>query len=206
MLPNVNLEQDQMREKIVEVARAHKASWIELGQYLHTIQKNKMFKYWGYLEFEHYTVKELGIKLNTALKMMRSYQYLENEEPKVIAAHYSNEENPRKVPNYESVNMLRLAKKNPLLTTGDVSTIREHVFEHAQEPKEIRPLLNRMLSEREVKDPAEVRRTRRNQAIKRLINMLGNTRKELENEKLLPEFLLNQMDELQAKLVDQLEE
>lgn len=199
------VEQDQLREKVVEVARRHKASWIELGQYLHTIQKNKIYKYWGYLEFDNYCMKELGIRPNTALKMTRSYLYLEREEPKVIESHNSAEENPRTIPSYESVNILRLARKNPLLKPNDVAALREHVFEDAKEPKEVRAHVRRLLSDREVKDSGEVRKGRRNAVIKRLISVLTSTRKELQNEKLLPAHILNQIDELSAKLQDQLE-
>lgn len=205
MIQNAALDQDQLRQKVVEVARKHKASWIELGQYLHTIQKNKIYKYWGYLEFDHYCTKELGIKPNTALKMTRSYLYLEREEPRVIESHHSSDENPRTIPSYESVNILRLARKNPLLKEKDVAAIREHVFEEAREPKEVRAHVRRLLSDREVRDSGEVRKARRNAAIKRLISVLSNTKKELENERLLPVHILNQIDELSVKLQDQLE-
>ncbi len=199
------MEQDELRDKVVEVARRHKASWIELGQYLHTIQKNKIYKYWGYLEFDNYCQKELGIRPATALKMTRSYLYLEREEPKVIESHNSSDENPRTIPSYESVNILRLARKNPLLKDKDVATLREHVFEEAREPKEVRAHVKRLLSDREVKDSGEIRQARRNAVIRRLISALSNTRKELEGERLLPAHLLNQIDELSAKLQDQLE-
>ncbi|MEK7790592.1 MAG: hypothetical protein AAB309_03090, partial [Deltaproteobacteria bacterium] len=161
--------------------------------------------YWGYLEFDNYCMKELGIRPNTALKMTRSYLYLEREEPKVIESHNSAEENPRTIPSYESVNILRLARKNPLLKPNDVAALREHVFEEAREPKEVRAHVRRLLSDREVKDSGEVRKNRRNAAIKRLISVLTSTRKELQNEKLLPAHILNQIDELSAKLQDQLE-
>ena len=205
MTPGVSLEQDELRQKAVEVACRHKASWMELGQYLYTIQKNKMFKYWGYLEFDHYCVKELGIKPLTGVKMLRSYQYLEREEPKVIESHLSDEGEPRKIPNYESVNILRLAKNNKQITPKDVESIREDVFESAKEPKEIRAHLRRLLSDREVKEPAELRKTRRNAAIRRVVSVLTPTRKELEADHLLPAYLLHQIDELGRKLEDQIE-
>ncbi len=200
-----NLQEDELRQKAARIARQHKASWIELGQYLYTIQKNKMFKYWGYLEFDHYCVKELGIKPLTGVKMLRSYQYLEREEPKVIRAHFSNEDGPQKIPNYESVNILRLARNHKQITPKDVETIREDVFESAKEPKEVRARLKRLLSDREVKDLVEVRRSRRNTAIRRLVSVLAHTRKELEKENLLPAYLLNQIDRLGKKLEDQIE-
>ncbi len=206
MTQNVSLEQDQLREKVVEVARRHKASWIELGQYLYTIQKNKIYKYWGYLEFDGYCMKEIGIKPLTALKMVRSYMFLEREEPKVIEAHSSGDENPRKIPSFEAVNILRLARKNKSLTSKDLENIREDVLEVGKEPKEVRAHVRRLLSDREEKDPAEVRKMRRNGAIKRLISVLAHTKKELENENLLPAFLLKQIAELEKKLVDQIEE
>ena len=205
MAQNVSVEQDELREKVVEVARRHKASWIELGQYLYTIQKNKLFKYWGFLEFDGYCMKELGIKPLTALKMVRSYMFLEREEPKVIESHSAGDENPRKIPSFEAVNILRLARKNKLLTSKDLEHIREEVFESGKEPKEVRAHVKRLLSQRDDKDPAEVRKARRNQAIKRLISLLTNTQKELEREHLLPAYLLNQMTELGKKLEDQIE-
>ena len=204
MATQVSLEQDELREKVVEVARRHKASWIELGQYLYAIQRNKMYKYWGFLEFDGYCMKELGIRPLTALKMVRSYQFLEREEPKVIESH-SGEDNLRKIPSFEAVNILRLARKNKLLTAKDLDHIREEVLEDGREPKEVRAHVRKLLSDREEKDPAEVRKLRRNTAIKRLISVLANTKKELEGANLLPAYLLKQMAELEKKLEDQIE-
>ncbi len=205
MTSGVSTEQDELRQKTVEVARRHKASWIELGQYLHTILKNKMFKYWGYIEFEHYCAKELGIRANTGVKMLRSYQYLEREEPKVIEAHFSEGQNPRKIPNYESVNLLRLARNNKQITPKEIAAIREDVFEEAKEPKEVRAFVRKLLSDRQTKDIAEVRKSHRNSAIKRLISVLAHTKEELGSENLLPAYLLKQIDDLAKKLADQLE-
>ena len=59
---------ETLRQKTLETARRHKASWIELGQYLFSIQKDKLFKQWGFLSFETYCKKELDIKETTAAK------------------------------------------------------------------------------------------------------------------------------------------
>lgn len=205
MATNTDTEQDELRAKAAEAVRRHKASWIELGQYLYTIQKNRMFRYWGYLAFDAYCAKELGIKPMTAFKMVRSYMYLEREEPKVIESHSAGDKNPRAIPSFESVNVLRLAKRNKLLTPKDMEHIREEVLEAGKEPKEIRAHLKRMLSEREVKGSAEVRKMRRNTAIKRLMTILANTKKEFESNRFLPDFLLNQIADLEKKLEDQIE-
>jgi hypothetical protein len=200
------ISQDELRQKVLDVARKHKASWIELGQYLYTIQKNKMYKYWGYLAFDAYCSKELGIRQNTAIKMLRSYQYLEREEPETIRVQESGEETAaRRIPSFEAVNLLRLARKNKFLTDKDVTKIREDVMAGTKEPKEVRAQVRRLISERDERDPREVRKIRRNQAIRRLISTLSNTGKELENEHLLPSYILKQISDLTHKLEDQIE-
>ena len=197
---------DSLRQKTLEAAKRHKASWIELGQFLFTINKDKLYKEWGYLVFETYCKKELGIKETTAAKLLKSYAFLEKEEPSLASTErFMEEDAPKDVPHYESVNLLRLAKENKNLTTNDFADLRESVIRHAKEPKEVRAQVKKLLSDREVKDPAEVRRTRRNTAIKRLVTMLSATKRVLESEGLLPAYLIKQISELAAKLEDQIE-
>ena len=207
MKTEIDVQPDLLRNKTQEAAKRHKASWIELGQYLYAIHKDKLFKSWGFLSFEGYCVKELGMKQMTASRLLKSYAFLEQEEPKVVDAGLSDPEaSPEKVPNFESVNILRLAKENPKLTPQDYAEVRESVISKAQEPKEVRAHVKKLLSEREIKDPADVRRERRNAAIKRVITVISGVRRELENQKLLPEYLIKQMGDLTEKLRDQIED
>jgi hypothetical protein len=197
---------DALRQKTLETAKRHKASWIELGQYLYSIQKDKLFKQWGFLTFETYCKKELDIKETTAAKLLKSYFFLEQEEPRLAAPERLLDENsPKVIPHYESVNLLRLAKDNKKLTTEDFSDIRQAVISEGREPKDVRAHVKKLLSDREIKDPSQVRRERRNAAIKRLVTMLGNTRREMESEGLLPDYLIKQINELASKLQDQIE-
>src|SRR4051812_43890779 len=97
-----------LREKTLETAKRHKASWIQLGQFLYTIYKDKHYKDWGFLTFETYVGKELHLKQTTAVKLLKSYYFLEKEEPKILER--ANAEDPDELlPSYESVNVLRLA-------------------------------------------------------------------------------------------------
>lgn len=194
-----------LRRETLEIAKQHKASWIKLGQHLYTIQKDKFYKHWGFLSFETYCKKELGIKETTATKLLKSYAFLEKEEPRLAQADYSEEESPKAVPHYESVNLLRLARENKKLTPQDYAEVRDSVVNAGREPKEIRAQVKKLLSEYEVKDPKEVRRTRRNAAIKRLVTILSSTKRELESEGLLPAYLIKQINDLAAKLEDQIE-
>lgn len=199
---------ETLREKTLDAAKRHKASWIELGQYLYSIHKDKLYKAWGFLAFETYCKKELGIKESTAAKLLKSYLFLEKEEPKFVKPTFiKDEETAAAVPHYESVNLLRLAKQNQKITPGDYTALRKSVIDNAREPKEVRAQVRQViLSQAEAQDPAEVRRTKRNTAIKRLVTTLSNTSKELEREKLIPGYLVTQIQDLVAKLEDQIEE
>ncbi len=202
----VEVQKDSLREKTLEIAKRHKASWIELGQYLFTIHKDKMYKEWGYLVFETYCRKELGIKETTASKLVKSYSFLEKEEPRLASAErFMEEDAPKAVPHYESVNLLRLAKENKELTPHDFADIRKSVIQDAKEPKEVRAQVKQLLSAHEIKDANEERKSRRNTVIKRLVTMLASTRMELESEGLIPAYLIKQMRDLAEKLQDQIE-
>lgn len=196
---------ENLREKTLEVARRHKASWIQLGQYLFSIHKDKLYKTWGFLSFETYCRKELSIKETTAAKLLKSYYFLEKEEPRLAKAASSEEEAPETIPHYESVNMLRLAKDNKRISTENFAELRNAVINKGNEPKDVRAQFKKLLSDQEPKDPAEVRRTRRNAAIKRIVSVMTMAKKELENEGLLPDYLLKQMSQLMEKLEDQIE-
>jgi len=202
----IDTASDALRQKTIETAKRHKASWIELGQYLFTIHRDKAFKSWGFLSFETYCVKELGMKQMTATKLLKSYSLLEREEPRLADSSLIESAGPAaKVPNFESVNLLRLVKENEKLPPQDYAKVREAVIEKASEPKEAREQVKKLITAREDKDPAEVKQERRNAALKRMISVISGAKRELEHDKLLPDYLIKQMNDLIGKLQDQLE-
>jgi len=203
---SISLNKDSLREKTLEVVKRHKASWVELGQYLYSIYHDKIYKDWGFISFEAYAWKELRLKQPTAMKLLKSYYFLEKEEPKVLNESLSPEKSTRQIPNYESVNLLRLAKENKSVAEGDYETLRDAVIEKAIEPKEMRAQVKQIvLEQEEEKNPAEVRKSRRNSTLKRLITFLATAKKELAADNLIPEQLVKQIEALTAKLEDQLE-
>jgi hypothetical protein len=198
---------ENLRAQTIEAAKQHKASWIRLGQYLFTIHKDKLFKAWGYLSFETYCMKEVSMKRTTATKLLKSYSFLEQEEPRLVDSGLTSDSNSTNVPDYESVNLLRLAKDNSELTPQDYAEVRESVIEKSKEPKEVRAQVKKLLENNQApEDPSEVRRQRRNTVIKRIVTALSNARKELAMDNLLPDYLVKQMQDLTAKLEDQIEE
>lgn len=195
----------ELRIKAVEVAKKHKSSWIELGQYLFSIYKNKLYKEWGYQVFETYCQKELNIKEATASKLIKSYSFLEKEEPRIVKPDYTEEETPRKIPDYEAVNALRLAKNNKNIPTNEFAELRNDVLNEGKEVKEVREAVKKILENHAPKDTAEMKDQKRVSVVKRLVGFLKSAKTQLEEEDLVPENILKQIEALAQRLEDHLE-
>ena len=144
------LSPESLRYKVLDSAKQFKSSWIDLGQYLFVVYKDKLFKDWGYSTFEIYTAKEIGIKQQTAVKLLKSYSFLEKEEPEYLQNR--EEEKASEVPSFESVNALRLAKQSDRISEKDYEKIREEVLEKGQEPEEVRKKIKYFLKPAAEKD------------------------------------------------------
>ncbi|MCB9800014.1 MAG: hypothetical protein H6757_04570 [Candidatus Omnitrophica bacterium] len=202
---SVDADKDLLRQKAVESAKDFKSSWIRLGQFLFTIQKDKLYKAWGFLSFETYCVKEISVKQTTASKLLKSYQFLEKEEPRFVDDAYVKTEASSELPNYESVNLLRLAKHNDKLTPGNLNELRTAVLDKAKEPKEVRAQVKRMIEENDTRDEDEIVQEIKRTKIKRLSTLLKSAYQDMSKEKVVPKYLLDQILDLQKKLEDQLD-
>ncbi|OGW78529.1 MAG: hypothetical protein A2Z83_04175 [Omnitrophica bacterium GWA2_52_8] len=204
----VETEPSLLRKQVLEAARGYRASWIRLAQFLFTIHKDKHYKSWGYLAFETYCMKELFLKQATVGKLVKSYEFLEREEPSLVRQNLSEENagSARPAPNYESVNLLRLARNNKDIAAGDFSDLREAVIEKVEEPKEVRDRLKKILDEKKPAPSAEETDNLRTAKIKRVVALLKGSQLELSKDQLIPKYLVQQMQELIAKLEDQISE
>ncbi|OGX11247.1 MAG: hypothetical protein A2351_05340 [Omnitrophica bacterium RIFOXYB12_FULL_50_7] len=198
------MSNEELREKTVEIAKKHKASWIQLGQHLFSIYKNKLYKEWGYQAFETYCQKELSIRDTTASKLIKSYSFLEKEEPRIVKPDFTEEETPRKIPDYESVNLLRLAKNNKNIPTNEFAELRNDVLNEGKEVKEVRAQVKKILETHAPKDTPELKDQKRGSILRRLIGFLNGAKTQLAEEDLVPDYLLKQIDALTQKLEDQL--
>src|SRR3989338_7283089 len=119
---------ENLRELASNCAKRFKSGWTELGQILYSIWKDKHFKTWGFSTFEVYVAKELNIRKLTALKLLRSYSFLEREEPGYLKENYLETTDAASVPNYEAVDVLRLAKDKKL-ESADYNALKKNVFQ-----------------------------------------------------------------------------
>ncbi len=191
------LEPGTIRYEALEAAKRFKNSWIDLGRLLWTVYREKKFKEWGYLSFDAYCAKEVGIRSATAKKLLQSYYFLEKEEPSVLRK--LQEEPPAKLPQADSVNMLRLLKNRQNVPADDYQQVRSYVLEKGGEAQEVRREIRSLLEELQP-DPQAARAARRTSSIRRAIGTLRSLKVEFEESKLLPVKLLAEIDALAKKL------
>jgi len=54
------VSESTLRHKVLEDAKSFKTSWIRLGQSLYTVWRDRLYRDWGYSNFDVYAAKEIG--------------------------------------------------------------------------------------------------------------------------------------------------
>lgn len=199
-----DLKEDSIRYQILRSAKNFKTSWIELGQSLYSVWRDKSYKEWGYATFDAYSSKEIGIKKATALKLLKSYYFLEKEEPAYLEKSSAEGQSPAVVPTYESVNVLRLAKSKNTLDGQDYFRFRKDVLELGKDAVAVKKDLTTLMREREELEPDEARKRKRVAMIKRLLTALRTLKTDLETTKMLPASTIKEVSSLISKIESQM--
>jgi hypothetical protein len=194
------VETDSFRHHVLESAKNFKTSWVALGRALYTVWKDKLYKDWGYNTIEGYTAKEIGIRKLTAMKLLRSYYFLEKEEPQYLSQDYSQGVNAAAVPTYESIDLLRKAKNNKSLDNQDYANLKKDIFEKGKDTQVIRKDLTALIRQRKEIDPEEEKQKARIVTVKRFLGTLKLMKREIEVSKSLPVSLLKETESLIKKL------
>jgi hypothetical protein len=195
-----SLEEGSLRYHVLESAKNFKSSWIELGRSLYSVYKDKLFKVWGFSTFDAYTLKEIGIKKPTAMKLLRSYYFLEKEEPAYLKKDYTESADAAKLPSYEAIDLLRKAKEKKSLDEEDYSKLKQNVLDDGKDTQQIKKDLTALIREREEVEPEEAYRKKRVATLKRFLGNLKSLKQEAEISKLLPVALIKEAAELIKKI------
>jgi hypothetical protein len=195
-----------MRQHVMETAKHFKTSWIELGRALYSVWRDKMYKEWGYATFDAYTSKEIGIRNQTALKLLRSYSFLEKEEPVYLKQEYSEGADTAKVPSYESVDILRLAKNNKNLDSRDYESLKKDIFDKGRDAREVKKDLTALIRERKELEPEEARSQQRLSTIRRFLGTMRALKKELEFAKYLPISITRDIEAMIKRVEDEVDD
>ncbi len=191
---------DTLREQLLQFSKDFKTSWLSLGQNLYSVWRDKIYHTWGYEKFEDYTEEELGLKKELSLKLLKTYFFLEQEEPQFLTEGFDDARKVGTIPNYDAINVLRLAKNNKELTKADYIRIKKDIFEEGKDASEIRKDLTALMRERKAVDPDEERQLRNEAAIRRLLNAIRSFQKDMDSLKLVPQELVHEAEDLMKKL------
>lgn len=195
------VEPGSFRYKALEAARDFKNSWIRLGQHLYTIHRDKLYRAWGFVEFEAYCVSEIGVRKATALKLLRSYAFLEREAPTFLKTSEAEGTQPRRIPGVEAVNALRLAQVSKRIPESQIASLKEEVLEGGKADEEVKTKVRYLLKTYAPKLTPEQKEDKRESVLRRAISSLKSVRSELSGH----DFPRGILKELEA-LVDELEE
>jgi hypothetical protein len=195
--------QASLRDLALQASKSFKSSWVELGRVLYTIWKDKLYKSWGYQQFDAYVSKEVGIRKQTSLKLLRSYYFLEKEEPSYLQKDFTEEAEAAQIPSYEAVDVLRLARSKDL-DEQDYQKLKDNLFVKGKDSREIKKDLTLMMRQREELDPQEAWQKKKETNIKRFIGALKSLKREMDESKLLPAAMAQEVNTLIKKLEDQI--
>lgn len=193
-----------MREQILQYAKDFKTSWVGLGQSLYAVWQDKLYHAWGYEKFEHYTEKEVGLKKELCLKLLKTYLFLEQEEPAYFSKEFSETRQAPNVPGYDAINVLRLAKQKKELLREDYLKLKKSIFEKGKDAGSVRKDLMALMKERKPVNPEEERDKRNEAAIRKLLDSLKSFQKDMQTLKLLPDHIVKEANGLMVKLESQL--
>ena len=191
---------DEIRDNLTEYCKTFKTSWVKLGQALYPVWKDKLFYAWGFDKFEYYTTEELGLKKETALKLLKTYFFMEQTEPAYVQKDFVEEKEASKVPGCDEANVLRLARGKKELNKDDYRQLRDAVFKDGKGASGVKKDLVALMKERKQVDPDEERHQRNEAAIRKLANAIKNFNKDMEALKLAPADLLDEAKVLLEKL------
>lgn len=194
------LDETSLRYKVLQSARNFKTSWIELGNYLQAVFQEKLYKRWGYTSFESYCSREIAIKTTTALKLLRSYYFLESEESAFLKERLSDTGKVVALPSVDSVDILRRARCRKNLDADDYRSLRDCVLEKGEEPKEVRYKLKNILEAYAGGETEEEEKKRRKATISRCLGVLRTIKREIEISNVLPRKIVREIDRLVAEI------
>ncbi len=200
-----DLEPESLRFHVLDAVKRFKGNWLELGRFVSAVEKQGVFRDWGFATFDSYCTRELKLKRPTVVKLLNSFRFLKKEEPEFLSTALSAGEKPP-LPDYESVNILRQARAKKAITGEDYARLRSAVFEDEVPAKEVGQQYRGLLqTAREAAlDPEEAYLRKRKEALKRVLGSLRTIRNTVELSHLLPAPGLESLKNLIAQVENEL--
>ncbi len=199
-----HLEPESLRFQVLEAVKKFKGNWLELGRFVNVVEKSQSFREWGFVTFESYCTRELKLRQQTVIKLLRSFLFLKREEPASLSAFLEDRYAAGRLPDYESINVLRMARAKKAISEEDYGKLRSAVFDGDTQPREVGRQYRSMLQvARDAEaDPEEAWLRQRRESLKKVLTSLRTVKNTVELSQLLPDAGLATL----KKLIEQVEE
>ena len=109
------------REQIKLQSAEFKKNWIEFAKVLSLISQSKIYESWGYQNIYQYATKELRVKRETVIKLLSSFQYIEDKN--MPPQNYDD------LPSIDSLAALQKLKEKYRDKKEQFATLEKEVFE-----------------------------------------------------------------------------
>ncbi|NLE64918.1 MAG: hypothetical protein GX606_03265 [Elusimicrobia bacterium] len=190
----------ELRGRAESGTRSFRTAWMELAQPLYSIWRDKLYEYWGYEKFADYAERELGLKKSMALKLVKTYCFIEQQEPQYLKKETVEATAPASLPEMDAFHVLRLARGKKELTKQDYAEIRRQVVDKGKSAALVRKDLTALIKERKVVDPDEEREKRSIAAIRRILNAIRSFHKDAQTLKLVKADIVQKTEGLAKEL------
>lgn len=193
-----DMNADEVRGHVSQATRDFKDSWRNLAEALHVVWTQKLYRNWGYDTFDHYTAKEVRVRKHTAMKLIRSYMFLEREEPAWLQRG-KDESSQDMTPTFEMVNELQRAKKN--LDDRGYQKVKDDLMTGNKDVGDVKKDLTALITQRRKDVDPEKERTRKGDvSIKRFLSVLEEFEKEIKTLHILPGFIADDIRKLAGRI------
>jgi len=135
-----------------------------------------------------------------ALKLVKTYFFVEQDEPVYLKKEFSETRETANIPSYEGLDVLRLARTRKELTREDYTKLRKDIFEKGKEASIVRKDLTAIIKERKKIDPEQAREARHEQSVRRLVAALRSFKKDMETLKLVEPGIIEEAEGLLKRL------
>ena len=196
-----DMDSNAVRTHILGVTRNFKNCWRNLAQALQLVWKDKLYREWGYSTFDQYTEKEITMRKHTAMKLIRSYEFLESEKENLSHTQENSKEDEPREPalTFEAANLLQRAKK----TLGDENyqKVKKDLLRENKDTQEVKKDLTALILKRRKDLDPEKERTRQNKfAVNRFLAVLRTFNRDIETLKMLPDSIAAEIKSLIEKI------
>jgi hypothetical protein len=187
---------DPQRASVLRLTRRFKSSWLELGEALAEVKRNKTWERWGYDSFETYAKTELKLRADTVDKLTGSYMFLHKRAPEVL-----KRDPLEALPTYQAIDYLRRveekAAEDDSIPQEAIVDVRKQILEDNVPVAKVARLYNETLFPVSENDKRESNKKALKSTATKLRELLADT-------KVVPKHVASRVGELLDELLSEL--